>query len=207
MKMKKLLIAGIALATALSVQADLLSNPGLEGGTGLSDIPDWTSWGSSGTLEGGYYHGGSQSVRTWWNDTGFYQDFTATEGENYELTGYMYSPSGGDNYTWDGGNQTYACIRMEWRDSGDGLISSVDSTHFTPDNAADVWTEVTASGVAPAGTAVGRVVFLIDGAGPGGGTVAFDDIDVTAVAVPEPSTIALIAVFAGVIMAVRKRRA
>lgn len=205
--MKKLLIMGIAIATALSVQADLLSNPGLEGGTGLSDIPSWTSWGGSGTLEAGYYHGGSQSVRTWFNDTGFYQDFAATVGENYQANGWLYTPTGGDNYTWDVGNQTYACIKLEWHRANDSLISSQESTHFTPDNAADTWTEVIASSTAPAETSYGRVVFLIDGAGPGSGTVAFDDVDVTAVAVPEPSTIALIAVFAGVVMAVRKRRA
>jgi hypothetical protein len=201
---KKLLVALTALSVAGLAQADLLTNPGLEGGTGLADVPSWTSWGGSGTLEGGYYQEGSQSVRFWFNDTGFYQDFAATIGEAYDFWGYLYTPSGGDQYTWDGENLTYATVKVEWHRSDDSLISSTDATHFTPDNSPDTWTQVTGSDTAPAETDYGRIVFAIEGAGPGSGTVAFDNVDVSQQAIPEPTTFALVAGAFGLLYLRRK---
>jgi hypothetical protein len=199
-------LAAAAILCATGSFGDLLSNSSLEGGSGLSDLPDWTAWGGSGTLEGSYYNSGSQSVRFWFNDTGLFQDFAATPGEEYETSGYLYTPSGGEQYTWDGGNLTYACIKLEWHRADDSLISYTESDHFTPDNTPDVWTQVSAQEEAPAETSYGRVTLLIDGAGPGSGTVAFDDVDASVVAIPEPTTLALFGSIAGIFVLRRKLR-
>ncbi|NCC53289.1 MAG: PEP-CTERM sorting domain-containing protein [Spartobacteria bacterium] len=205
--MKKVLVAVVAGISLVGIcaQANLISNGSIEGGTGLSDVPDWNSWGSSGTLEGGYYQDGAQSVRFWWDDTGFWQNFDASEGEEINLEAYCYTPSGGDIYTWDGGNLTYATALIEWYDVGETKIGEQEGTHFTPDSAADTWVQITANAVAPENTAHGRVVFGIRGAGPGSGTVAFDNISVTSV-IPEPTTFALFGLAIGGLFLRRKAR-
>ncbi|MDD2236104.1 MAG: PEP-CTERM sorting domain-containing protein [Kiritimatiellae bacterium] len=183
------IVVCIGMLAVAGARADLISNGSLEGGTGLSDVPSWTSWGTDGALDG-TAHEGTQSIKMWFNSTGFYQDFAVTAGESVNGSLYCYTASG-DKYGWDVGNATYAAFKLEWFNSSeDNLGGAIYSTHFTPDNAADTWTELTVNNaVAPAGTAHGRMVFSIEGAGPGAGSVLFDSASVTAV--PEPGTLAL----------------
>ncbi len=184
------IVACVGMLAVAGARADLLSNGSLEGGTGLGDVPSWTSWGGSGALDG-TAHTGTQSIKLWFNDTGFYQDFAVLAGESVNGSIYCYTATA-NKYDWDVGNATYAAFRLEWFDAGEAnLGGAVESTHFTPANAADTWTQLTANNaVAPANTTHGRLVFSIEGAGPGAGSVLFDDAMVTS-AVPEPGTLAL----------------
>ena len=185
--------------------SDLILNGGVEGGSNLGTLPSWTAWGGSGTLEGSYFHSGSQSVRFWWDDTGLFQNFNVTVGTEYQAQGYFYTPTT-DRYTWDGGNSTYSYLRIEWyqADNSTPAGASVEATHFTPADLPDTWAHRSVSGTAPGGAVFGRVVLGIGGAGPGGGTVALDDISVTAV--PEPVTVALFGSGALIALLARRKR-
>ncbi|MBN1269314.1 MAG: hypothetical protein JXB04_06995 [Kiritimatiellae bacterium] len=138
---------------------------------------NWLCWGTGGTLEQGYYRSATTCSRTWYNDSGLQQDFPASPGVEYTADAYLFTPTG-DEYGWDAGSNTYACVRLEFKDSGDGDLGYVESAPFTPDDPVDIWTYCAVTGAAPQDTAYGRIILGIRGAPPGAGTVAFDDASV-----------------------------
>lgn len=199
--MKKLLLSALLIGSlSVSGYANLLSNGSFEGGTGIADVPSWINWGSSGALDA-TAHDGTQSIKTWFNDTGWYQDFSATAGEEFDASLYAYTASG-DKYGWDAENLTYFHFKLEWFDGGSKLSEDGSST-FTPDNAADTWTELTLNATAPANTDSGRFTVTMEGAGAGAGSVLFDSASVTAV--PEPVSAGLLGLGLAFIYMLRKK--
>ncbi|MBU1694427.1 MAG: hypothetical protein KKC51_10745 [Verrucomicrobia bacterium] len=166
----------LLLACSPALAASIILNGDFEEhGGSWNTWSNWVCCGSSGTLEQGYYRSATTCARTWAHESGLYQDCVATAGVAYIASAYLYTPTG-DRYGWDAASNTYACVRLEFKDAGSGdLGGTVESAHFTPDNPADTWTYLSVTGVAPANTAYARIVLGIRGALPGAGTVAFDD--------------------------------
>jgi hypothetical protein len=202
-----------ALALATTANAVLLSNAGFENG-----LTDWTTFNFTGCLgtgtgavaplASGSPHGGLnvlQLAGPWtgnWDASGAYQDIVTSEGASWSLSGYGMNPSGDAMSTETTG---FGIIQIAWIDGSGNTISSVDSSQIDKSSGMyDQWQALSVSGTAPSGTAKVRMLALhVNGPDYAGGSAYFDDL----VAVPEPSSIALVlGGLLGVWMVSRKRR-
>jgi len=190
-----------------------LSNAGFENG-----LTSWTPFnfafclgtgtGASGTMASGSPYSGLNVLQAYgpftggWDASGVQQDIATTAGASWTLTAYGMNPSGDAMSTSGLG---FGEIQLAWIDSGGGTIAVVESSHI--DNSValqDQWQALSASGVAPSGTVAVRVIALhVGGPDYAGGSAYFDNL----VAVPEPSSIALVVSgLLGLWMVSRKRR-
>ncbi|MBT8119660.1 MAG: family 16 glycosylhydrolase, partial [Gammaproteobacteria bacterium] len=193
--------------------SNLLLNGNIEAvdasGGDISGVFDWTTFetvftnSTIGPAFGPVSHdaGGTQSIKMYGpfnpnGAAGAYQPVDVTAGRTYDLTAYAMSwdpdPVGLGNVGilqltfWDGpgasGNQLGGNIEF----FVDSDPSSANTT-LTPQDGADIsdWTEMSVSGVAPAG-AVSAQAFLLhiqSGAGGVGGSIFFDDVSLSEAAV------------------------
>ena len=193
--------------------SNLLLNGNIEAvdasGGDISGVFDWTTFetvftnSTIGPAFGPVSHdaGGTQSIKMYGpfnpgGAAGAYQPVDVTAGRTYDLTAYAMSwapdPVGLGNVGilqltfWDGpgasGNQLGGNIEF-FVDSDAGS----SNTTLTPQDGADIsdWTEMSVSGVAPAG-AVSAQAFLLhiqSGAGGVGGSIFFDDVSLSEAAV------------------------
>jgi hypothetical protein len=201
--MKKVLFLVMVLALSLTTcwqaiaEANLLSNAGFENGTGgwfgdaSFDLPDWGVWGTSGARETNLNHtqGGTASVVTWHNDTGLFQEFNVTAGESYDVSSYALTRSSDPATNWDG------LIKVEWSDGSSNISEAEVGRFYGGVDPVDTWKQIQSSLVAPGGATLGRVVMYVtdNGGGATSGSVAWDDINVEATAIPEPASLMLLA--------------
>ena len=186
--------------------SNLLSNGNIEStdasGGDLSGVTDWTTFetvftnATDGPAFGPVSHdaGGTQSVKMYGpfnpnGAAGAFQSADVVAGKTYDLTAHAMSwnpdPVGLGNVGilqlsfWDaangGGNQVGSNIEF----FVDSDVGSVNTT-LLPQDGADIsdWTEMSVSGVAPAG-AVSAKAFLLhiqSGSGGVGGSIFFDDV-------------------------------
>jgi len=131
---------------------------------------------------------GSQSLKQYGVDGGAYQEVAITPGETYTASAWAMN--------WQGDPlNNLGILQLTFRDAGGNQIGSafenfVDSVddgtniYLPVQDGADIsdWTEVTASGVAPAGAVSARLLLLhvLTPPSPGGGTVRWDDASITA---------------------------
>ncbi len=177
--MKKLvIILGVVLACSVS-QAQLL-NGDFEAGS-AQDADNWTrNLGAS--REGWANHGGGQGMAlTWWvNSAGsVFQDVAVTAGATYTLSAW---------YLDDAAAVTTSLYttKLAWYDNTLTLIGTA-ALNVSP-LVNNTWQQLNLVGTAPVGTVTARVVF--DAAGMvAGETLKIDDV---ALAVPEPSSLALL---------------
>lgn len=127
---------------------------------------------------------------------GIQQWIDAEEGENYDFSFFAKNDGG----TYDVGNE----FRIEWIDSGGAEISRIQLT----DAFTNTYSSYTVGGVAPAGTVQLRAVIALQSfnGGAGNGVARIDDTSVQgpAVAVPEPTSLAVISL--GLLGFVTRRR-
>jgi hypothetical protein len=204
-----------AIALTLATTANAQSNAGYENG-----LTDWatfnfsfclgTGTGASGTMASGSPHGGLNVLQAYgpftggWDASGASQDILTSPGVSWTLTGYGMNPSA-DAMAVSG--LGFGIIQLAWIDSGGATISAIDSAQIDKSvSLQDQWQALSASGVAPVGTVKVRLIALhVGGPDFAGGSAYFDDL--AAVAVPEPSSIALVlSGLLGVWMVSRKRR-
>jgi hypothetical protein len=189
---------------------NLLLNGNIEAvdasGGDISGVFDWTTFetvftnSTIGPASGPVSHdaGGTQSIKMYGpfnpnGAAGAFQPVDVVAGQTYDLTAYAMSwdpdPLGLGNVGilqlsfWDGpgasGNQVGSNIEFVV-DSDAGS----SNTTLTPQDGVDIsdWTEMSVSGVAPAG-AVSAKAFLLhiqSGAGGVGGSIFFDDVSLRA---------------------------
>lgn len=187
-----LAVSLILISLSSVAEANLLANPGFEEGNGgwfgATTIPGWTIWGQSGWHHSDYNHttGGSKAIKTWWSNTGIFQDFQAASNTAYNISGFAYSPTSDKAKGWDG------LLKVEWF-NGAAKVGEEDIGRFLGDgvDSYNVWKGISKSVVSPAGINAGRIVtYLVDNGRPQkGGAVGWDDISVTSSYSPKPNVV------------------
>ncbi len=155
-----------------------LQNPSFEipGTGGPNPFQGWVKFGnvfSDGTLA----QSGTTAAKmfgNWsgaFNASGVYQELAANPGESWTGSAYVGTTTA-DRIS--GGN--FAALNIEWRDQFGGLISFVSQYALDAASTPDVMTQVTVSGVAPAGTVSARIVPIHLQESTAGGAVWWDDV-------------------------------
>lgn len=209
MKIKYLtaLFAGLLFAGAL--QANVLSNssfetPGASGGdfscsaNGGTGCTGWTGFESAlinsnlfdDGQRGPQARTGTQTIKMFGPfgqpTSGVFQDSTAIEGEVWGASAFIQNwddpdgVTGGDPMQGDNLGQ----LQLIFKDSG-GADLLVVSQEFDAGQPRNIWTELTASGIAPAGTDSVRILLAHQqNEGFDGGSVYWDDASLQIVPIP-----------------------
>lgn len=106
--------------------------------------------------------------------------FAASEGQLWEASAYAQNWSG-DALQAD----NESLVKLEFLDDMGGVISAFESARLGSSSDQNMWTLLTASGIAPAGTVSAQIVLLnLQGAGFEGGASFFDDASLRVVPIP-----------------------
>jgi hypothetical protein len=208
--------AGLAAATLLLAAGtrahaaiNLLTNPGFESPNASSgDVYASTGWNGFNdvyTHASATAHTGSQVLKIFGpffqgGGAGAVQGgFAATPGQTFEASAFLRNDS---TDPIQGSN--FAVVKVEFLNSGNSVIGSAESPHFTAANAQNVWTPELVDAVAPANTTSAQIVLVhVQLNSPvTGGSVFFDDASFSVVPEPASMTAAMIG-FAG--LALRRR--
>lgn len=211
---KNILGAAICLSVlslgGLSLQAqNLITDPGFEGQVSAPNpnptgIPGWANF-NGASFSTTYAHSGNYSLYTpagsgGYSVPGSYQVFAASPGQTFTLSGWVYTP----NALVTGAND-FALLQLTFytgappnnygtgtgtsfgTDVGDPAGTPPPGTVALPQG---VWTFASLTATVPAGdNSVGA--YLLDINADANANFYFDDITLTASAVPEPSSLAL----------------
>lgn len=173
----------LVLALSGGAAADLVSNGGFEIGDGGSpaDPAAWTEYGPdlTGERSASYRRSGAYSAKRWTGgdgqEYGYFQSFTVSPGQEFEATGYLFSPSS-DALS----GSSYSSLKLEFYSGQNLKLSTSESARLT--RATSGFQRYSIAAVAPASAATGRVVFAVGaGASPHGGAAYCDDVTVTLV--------------------------
>ena len=195
----------------LSLQAqNLITDPGFEGqitapNPNPTGVPGWANF-NGASFSQTYAHGGSWSLYTpagagGYSVPGTYQDFAASPGQTFTLSGWVYTP----NALVTGAND-FALLQLSFYTgappnnyAGGSSVNTVGVDVGVPGGTPPantvalpqgVWTFASITGTAGAGAnSVGA--YLLDINADANANFYFDDITLTASAVPEPSSLAL----------------
>lgn len=182
-------VATVLLASTAS--ANVLVNPGFEspGFAGAEEAgagAGWTPFGGTFRIQGqppigpAGAHGGDVVLKVF-GVAGAFQDFSTSAGTPWEGSVWALN----DSADQMAGGQI-AAVNIEWLDAGSNNIGTEFGGTIDASTAADVWTLLTVSGVAPAGTAFARLVVITGDFAPGGagGAPRFDDASFQVVPIP-----------------------
>ncbi|HEX4052653.1 MAG TPA: PEP-CTERM sorting domain-containing protein [Tepidisphaeraceae bacterium] len=225
---KSRLIGSLSLAIACLAftsfaSANLLTDPGFENQTvapnpNPTGTPGWANFGGAGFLNTALAHSGSWVLDTpdeggGYTVPGTYQVFAATPGETFTLSGWVYTPNAlvlNDN--------DFAILQLSWftgsppNNYASGANGTAGVNVGDPAGgggipiAQGVWTFASVTAVAPAGTnSMGA--YLLDINADSNGDFYFDDMSLTATAVPEPTTLGVLGMIGIAALHRRRRRA
>lgn len=160
---------------------NLLTNEGFESATafeGWAIFPDSLTNRSITTTA----RTGSSAARLFsrgFGETPVFQQFAATPGDCYTMTGWIYNPA---SEPLDANTEAWLALKFFTSDFGG--FSGQESTRITSATATDTWTEVSVSGEVPSGFAFVQAALEYwecpDASRrgcSGGGAAYFDDID------------------------------
>lgn len=178
--------------------ANLLTNPSFDTG----NLTGWNTW-NIGDSDFEVTTSQSQSPsyslkeRVWSagtpaeGDVGLWQDFVATENFTYYISAYLKSLTDSEPVR-DGAN---AYLKLEWRDSGGGVIGDpIQMDLYGPNDMWELFELPEAETTAPSGVATGRVILGLwspELTGDGR-TVYFDDVWADSEPVPEPASLLML---------------
>jgi hypothetical protein len=178
------------LLASTASAVNLLANPGFENpstapGVEYFGAPGWTDFGGTTFTINNLVvgpagpHGGSQVMKMF-GFGGIYQDFAASAGQQWDASAWALNDTA-DLMT----PGQVAAVNIEWLNGASTNIGTVFGGTISGLTTANVWQYLTASGVAPSGTAFARIVLITgDFAGPRGGAPRFDDASFSVVPVP-----------------------
>lgn len=180
----RVISAALAAACVLVAQAsaqNLLTNGDFEAGPAYEPgAPNWDTFNFAFT-DGDFFRSGAKAFKMYGpffvgGGSGGQQSVPASPGEAFTLTGYAFSPA---TDFIQGTN--FALMQLEFLNAANEVIGSsgqqVNNT-LVP----NTWTELTASGTAPAGTVAARalLVHVQLNTPVTGGAVWFDDVSLVA---------------------------
>jgi hypothetical protein len=208
-------LAALALVVATTSMAQPLVNGGFE-----SDAPGTltTGWivNLGGTTSAAYANSGSQSLLIdsapfgAWAVPNVYQTFAASAGQEFNLSGYMFTPTAITD-------ASFGLFKMEFRDAANVILQpasvsiggnaggpffGAESAFLNNASPANTWIFAQTQAVAPVGTTF--VSFYALNVNQNPNAMYFDDI--AAVVVPEPSTIALLGIGLSCLVGFRSRK-
>lgn len=152
-----LLLAALAGGTARA--QCILANPSFErDGSGGETFGGWYEFGDVGSISDAVH--GSKAARVTgpdlggWDVSGFWQRQDSVPGEQWEVSVWV-----GHSATAPLTGESTAIVNIEWRDSGDGLISYESHTAASASTPPGEYSQFSvASGPAPAGTETARIL-------------------------------------------------
>jgi len=198
--MKRNLVWGMAvifiMAIPSSVFANLLTNPGFDVSSDLTGWNPWTSPDSGFEITSSQFQSSPYSLKEWaWSggtpvqgSVGIWQDFAAAENFTYYISAYLKSLTGSEPLR-DG---AFGYLKLEWRDSVDGLIGDPLQIELYGPN--DMWELFELDDTAPAGVANGRVILGLwsPALSEDGRAVYFDDVWADTEPIPEPASLLML---------------
>ena len=142
-------------------------------------------------------HDGNQFIKVFGGGSGAFQDIPVNPGDSYSASSWAQLPSSDHAAA---GQFQFGQLLVIFRDatnsSNVGTTQADTTVHFgtaeQPDTPSDTWEHSVLNGTVPAGAAFIRFQ-LNEGAGAGG-SVFFDDANLTITPVPEPASIALLGI-------------
>lgn len=207
--MRRLLLGATALALGtVLAQANLLLNPTFQAGTGPGwfgnpgvVISNWTRWGNSGWYTDDF-GATNLNVKIWWDDTGIYQDWSASPGSVYVVgADIMRSPMSGDQPVhWQ------AYVKAEFYNAANQQLLQYTVGTLGPSGPSGIWYQVSGLVTSPANTAYGRIVMGLQNYQSGAaGAYYFDNGLAEPSVIPEPATAMILALGFASLRALRKR--
>jgi len=167
------------VVTATLAAPNVLINTSFEEGPAhaATNIPGWTRFNNS-FQEAFAPRTGTNHLKAFGNFgtnenfSGWYQDVAAQAGQVWRGSVYVMQPS---DDTWVAGNE--AKLRLEFYDASDVLVGAADSVHLKSTMPQDLYTLLSVTATAPAGTAKLRIVPTYMQLDPtnGTGSAYFDD--------------------------------
>lgn len=208
-------VAAFTLSMATSSRANLLTDPGAEQGISApnpnpTSIPGWSFFNGAG-FSSAFALSGTQSLAlvTQNNVPGAFQQFAASGGQAWTMTGFGMTP------TLLNGNPGFGLLQITFFSGPNGTGTDLGTVETSPGNAfasaqinntttPGAWTPLSVTAHAPAGAqSMQAFALVVDFNSTGVEGVYFDDLTL----VPEPNSIALVLTgLFGLVAIARKRR-
>lgn len=158
-------------------------------------INSWNTWGNSGWYNDDQTN---MSVKMWWDDSGIYQNFSATPGQAYEFSVDALQRDTEPLTNW------WGYLKAEFYDAGSLQIGVQELAYITSLNVTNIWIPLSGIYTAPVGTVQGRIVLgITHWAENPAGSAYFDNASV--IAIPEPTIASLFGLSGLLFLAVRRR--
>lgn len=183
------------------VENGTLQDPGFE----TAGLPDWTTIGSNVYSETGTVHDGVKSLKVFGqftggtNDSGVYQDVSAEPDDSFSAGGWLFTPA---NDKIAGANSSW--VQVSFLDSGGNILSLHRSALMTSASTAGTWQNFVVDTqldpltsavigtnselLAPAGTVTVRQQLVFRQPASAGGSVWYDDMNLTKDTIVMPPT-------------------
>lgn len=201
MRLRTVAVLAVVVGLPALGMANLLLNPGFDDNSGAGSTPNyWTGSGKQGVQSWGSHDGDGWLEAFWGWGLGttadLYQDIEGDPNTVYTLDFWQE----GDD-AWNG---TDFSVSMTWLDNTGGTLGSTNMNLQSWATVNNGWTNHVFQGISPDNTSTVRLQFSASPIDDGAGAAKVDDLDLTSMAIPEPTVAALVAL--GGLMGLMLRR-